>query len=121
MSQKALEALQREHPVKLNERRGRKPAAACMAQTDTTQAVVNHQSLVVMADADADSLTTHPESAQRYINHFFQLFASGAMEQGLAQCPPAIQAHLLDEIKIGITLLEKKKKKNKTIEVSSAN
>ena len=119
MSQKALEALQREHPVKLNERRGRKPAGTCMAQTDTTQAVVNHQSLVVMADADADPLTTHPESAQRHIDHFFQLFASGAMEQSLAQCPPSLQAHLIDKIKIGITLLEDFVSKNKTIEVSS--
>ena len=121
MSQKALEALQREHPVKLNERRGRKPAGTCMAQTDTTQAVVNHQSLVVMADTDADPLTTHPESAQRHIDHFFQLFASGAMEQGLAQCTPSFQAHLIDEIKIGITLLEEFVSKNKTIEVNSAN
>ena len=121
MSQKALEALQREHPVRLNERRGRKPAGTCMAQADTTQAVVNHQSLVVMADADADPLTTHPESAQRYIDHFFQLFASGAMEQGLAQCPPAIQAHLIDEIKTGITLLEEFVSKNKTIEVNAVN
>ena len=87
-----------------------------MAQTDTTQAVVNHQSLVVMADADADPLTTH---AQRYIDHFFQLFASGAMEQSLAQCPPSLQAHLIDEIKTGITLLEDFVSKNKTIEVSS--
>ena len=119
MSQKALEALQREHPVKLNERRGRKLAGTSMAQSDTTQAVVNHQSLMVMADADADPLTTHPESAQRYIDHFFQLFASGAMEQSLAQCPPSLQAHLIDEIKTGITLLEDFVSKNKTIEVSS--
>ena len=119
MSQKALEALQREHPVKLNERRGRKPEDARSYKTDSTQAVVTHQSLVVMADADADSLTTHPESAQRYIDHFFQLFASGAMEQSLAQCPPFLQAHLIDEIKTGITLLEDFVSKNKTIEVSS--
>ena len=121
MSQKALEAMQREHPVKLNETRGRKPAFTCMAQTDTTQAVVNHQSLVVMADTDADPLTTHPESAQRYIDHFFQLFASGAMEQSLAQCPPSLQAHLIDEIKTGINLLEEFVSKNKIIEVNPVN
>ena len=121
MSQKALEALQREHPVKLNEKRGRKPAGSCIHQTESRQAVVTHESLVVMEDADADPPTTHPESAQRHIEHFFQLFASGAMEQGLAQCPPSLQAHLIDEIKIGITLLEEFVSKNKTIEVSSAN
>ena len=74
-----------------------------------------------MADIDADPLTTHPESAQRYIDHFFQLFASGAMEQGLAQCPPAIQAHLIDEIKTGITLLEEFVSKNKTVEITPIN
>ena len=121
MSQKALEALQREHPVKLNERRGRKPEDASSYKTDSTQAVVTHQSLAVMEDADGDSPITQPESAQRHIDHFFQLFASGAMEQGLAQCTPSLQAHLIDEIKTGITLLEEFVSKNKTIEVSSAN
>ena len=121
MSQKALEALQRKHPVKLNETRGRKPAGTCMAQTDTTQAVVNHQSLVVMTDTDADPLTTHLGSAQRHIDHFFQLFAPGAMEHGLAQCTPSLQAHLINEIETGITLLEEFISKNRTIEVSSVN
>ena len=121
MSQKALEALQREHPVKLNEKRGRKPAGSCIHQTESTQAVVTHESLVVMEDADGDSAITQPESAQRHIDHFFQLFASGAMEQGLAQCPPYLQAHLIDEIKTGITLLEEFVSKNKIIEVKPVN
>ena len=43
------------------------------------------------------------------------------MEQSLAQCPPSLQAHLIDEIKTGITLLEDFVSKNKTIEVSAAN
>ena len=121
MSQKALEALQREYPIKLNERRGRKLVDANSQQTDPTQAVVTHQSLVVMEDADGDPPITQPESAQRYIDHFFQLFASGAMEQGLAQFPPASQVQLIDEIKMGITLLEEFVSKNKTVEVTSVN
>ena len=121
MSQKALEALQREHPVKLNERRGRKPEDASSYKTDSTQAVVTHQSLAVMEDADGDSPITQPESAQRHIDHFFQLFASGAMEHGLAQCTPSLQAHLINEIETGITLLEEFISKNRTIEVSSVN
>ena len=121
MSQKALEALQREYPIKLNERRGRKLVDANSQQTDPTQAVVTHQSLVVMEDADGDSAITQSESAQRHIDHFFQLFASGAMEQGLAQCPPSLQAHLIDEIKTGITLLEEFVSKNKIIEVNPVN
>ncbi len=74
-----------------------------------------------MEDADGDPPITQPESAQRYIDHFFQLFASGAMEQGLAQFPPASQVQLIDEIKMGITLLEEFVSKNKTVEVTSVN
>lgn len=121
MSQKGLEALQREYPINLRERRGRKPAGSCKHQIESTQAVVTHESLVVMEDADGDSAITQPESAQRRIDHFFQLFASGAMEQGLAQCPPSVQAHLIDEIKTGITLLEEFVSKNKIIEVNPVN
>lgn len=43
------------------------------------------------------------------------------MEQDLAQFPPAAQARLIDEIKMGITLLEEFISKNKTIEVNSVN
>ncbi len=80
MSQKALEALQREYPVKLNERRGRKPAGSCIHQTQPTQVVVTHESLAVMEDADGDPLTTQPEFTQSLVHSFSQLFASGAME-----------------------------------------
>ena len=121
MSQKALEALQWEYPIKLNERRGRKLVDANSQQNDPTQAVVTHQSLVVMEDADVDPPITQPESAQRYIDHFFQLFASGAMEQGLAQFPLAAQVQLIEEIKMGIALLKEFVSKNKTIEVGSVN
>ena len=71
-----------------------------------------------MEDADGDSAITQPESAQRHIDHFFQLFASGAMEQGLAQCPPYLQAHLIDEIKTGITLLEEFVSKKKSLRLT---
>ena len=104
MSQKALEALQREHPVKLNERRGRKPAGSCIHQTQPTQVVVTHESLAVMEDADGDPLTTQPEFTQSLVSSFFKLVASGAMEQHLTEYTPAAQAHLIDEIKTGITL-----------------
>jgi len=121
MSQNALEALQREYPINVNERRGRKPSGACINKTQSTQVVVTHESLAVMEDADGDSPITQLESAQKHIDHFFQLFASGAMEQGLAQFPPAAQVHLIDEIRTVIALLEKFVSKNKTIEVNSVN
>ena len=43
------------------------------------------------------------------------------MEQHLTEYTPATQAHLIDQIKMGITLLEEFVSKNKIIEVSSAN
>ena len=121
MSQRALEALQREHPVKLNERRGRKPAGSCIQQAQPTQVVVTHESLAVMEDADGDPLTTEPQFTQSLISSFFKLVASGAMEQHLTEYTPAAQAHLIDQIQMGITLLEAFVSKNKTIEVSSVN
>ena len=78
MSQKALEALQREYPVKLNERRGRKPAGSCIHQTQPTQVVVTHESLAVMEVADGDPLTTQPEFTQSLVSSFFQLLASAS-------------------------------------------
>ena len=121
MSQKALEALQREYPVKLNERRGRKPAGSRIHQTQSKQFVVTHESVAVMEDSDGDPLTIQPEFTQCLVSSFFQLFASGAMEQHLAEYTPAAQAHLIDKIKMGIILLEEFLSKNNTIEVSSAN
>ena len=119
MSQKALEALQREHPVKLNERRGRKLEDAKSHQTDPTQAVLTHQSLAVMEDADEEPVIRQIESAQSFIGKFFQLIKSGEIEHYLSEYTPAAQAHLIDEIKTGITLLEEFVIKNKTIEVNS--
>jgi len=117
MSQKALEALQREYPINRNERRGRKS----LHHADPTQALVTHQSLAVIEDADEHPPITQSESAQRCIDSFFQLFTSGEMEQRLAEYTPAAQAHLIDEIKTGITLLEVFVSKNKTIENSAAH
>ena len=119
MSQKALEALQREHPVSLNERRGRKLEDANSHQTDPTQAVLTHQSLAVMEDADEETVIRQIESAQGFIGKFFQLIKSGEIEHYLSEYTPAAQAHLIEEIKIGITLLEEFVIKDKTIEVNS--
>ena len=121
MSQRALEALQREHPVKLNERRGRKPAGSCIQQPQPTQVVVTHESLAVMEDAGEAPVIRQTESAQSLIGKFFHLIKSGDIEHYLSEYTPAAQAHLIDEIKTGITLLEEFVSKNKTIEVSSAN
>ena len=55
------------------------------------------------------------------IRDSFTLVASGVIEQRLAEYTPAAQAHLIDETKTGIILLEEFVSKNKTVEVSSAN
>ena len=119
MSQTVLEALQREQPVRLNERRGRKLEDANSHQTDPTQAVLTHQSLAVMEDPDEEPVIRQIESAQSFIGKFFQLIKSGEIEHYLSECTPAAQAHLIEEIKTGITLLEEFVIKNKTIEVNS--
>ena len=46
---------------------------------------------------------------------------SGEIDHYLSEYTPAAQAHLIDEIKTGITLLEELISKNNTIEVSSIN
>ena len=73
-----------------------------------------------MEDAVKETVTRQPESAHSLISRFFTLVASGVIEQRLAEYTPVAQAHLIDEIKTGITLLEEFVSKNKTIGVSSA-
>ena len=118
MSQKALEDLQRQYPINLNERRGRKPSRASFQETHSTHALATHESLEVMDDAVDESVIEQQESGQRLIKQFFQLFMSGEIEHRLDGFTPAAQAHLIDEIKAGIPLLEEFVAKNKTIEIT---
>ena len=61
------------------------------------------------------------ESAQSFIGKFFHLIKSGKIEHYLSEYTPAAQAHLIDEIKTGITLLEEFVSKNKTVEATPIN
>ena len=83
--------------------------------------VAAHESLDVMEDADEMPVFRQTESAQSLIGKFFYLIKSGEIENYLSEYTPAAQAHLIDEMKLGISLLEEFVSKNKTIEVSSAN
>ena len=74
-----------------------------------------------MEDAVEETFIRQPKSAQSLIGRFVELIKSGEIEHFLSEYTPAAQAHLIDEIKTGITLLEEFVSKNKTIEVSSAN
>ena len=80
-----------------------------------------HESLELMEDADEMPVFRQTESAQSLIGQFFYLIKSGDIEHYLSEYTPAAQAHLIDEIKMGITLLEEFVSKNKIIEVSSVN
>ena len=68
-------------------------------------------------DADHEPAIEQPESGQRLIKQFFELFVSGKIEHRLDGLTPAAQAHLINEIKAGIPLLEEFVAKNKTVEV----
>ena len=118
MSQSALEELQRQHPANPNERRGRKPFRANFQEVRPTYVLAAHVSLAVMDDAVDESVIKKQESGQRLIKQFFELFMSGEIEHRLAEFTPNAQAHLIDEIKAGIPLLEEFVAKYKTIEVT---
>ena len=120
-SQSELEELVRCYPKDEHERRGRKQSPANFHEIRTTHAHATHMSLVVMDDAVSEPSIEQPESGQRLIKQFFQLFVSGEIEHRLDGFTPAAQAHLIDEIKSGIPLLEEFVAKNKTIEVTSVH
>ena len=120
-SQAELEKLRQLYPKDVYERRGRKPSRRLIQDTNLTPPVAAHESLKVMEDAVEETVIRPPESAHYLISHFFKLVASGVIEQRLTEYTPAAQAHLIDEIKVGITLLEEFVSKNKTIEVNAVN
>ena len=116
--QDELEELRRSSPKEGFERRGRKPASANFQEVRPTYALAAHESLAVMDDAIDESVIEKQESGQKLIKQFFELFMSGEIEHRLAEFTPNAQAHLIDEIKAGIPLLEEFVAKNRTIEVT---
>ena len=124
MSQSALEELQRQHPVNPNERRGRKPDRANFPEARPTHALATHESLAVMDDADeweGESTVEQPKSGQLLIAEFFRLFKTGEFSRCLDEFTPSAQAHLIEEIKAGIPLLQDFVAKNSTIDVVSTH
>ena len=113
-----LEDKRRSNPKEEHKRRARKRSSHNFSKNHLTHQVAAHESLEVMEDADEECVIKHPESAQSLIGHFLKFVASGAMEQRLAEYAPAAQAHLIDEINVGIHLLEEFVAKYKTIEVT---
>ena len=117
-SQAELETLRQSSPKDEHERRGRKQSPANFHEIRTTHAHATHMSLVVMDDAVSEPSIEQPESGQKLIKQFFQLFMSGEIEHRLAEFTPNAQAHLIDEINEGIHLLEEFVAKYKIIEVT---
>jgi len=120
-TQAELEELRRSNPKEDCKGRGRKRSSENVEKKRLTHQAEAHESLAVMEDADEAPVIRQTESAQSLIGRFFHLIKSGDIEHYLSEYTPAAQAHLIDEIKTGITLLEEFVSKNKTIEVSSAN
>ena len=120
-TQSELEELRRSNPKEDRKGRGRKRSSENVEKKRLTHQAEAHESLAVMEDAIEEPVIRQQVSAQRLIGEFFQLIKSGEIEYCLSEYTPAAQAHLIDEIKTGITLLEEFVSKNKTIEVSSAN
>ena len=115
-----LEDLRRSNPKEDRRARGRKRSRVKLSNQRSADQVATHESLRLMEDAE-ETVIRMSESAQGIIGGFFHLISSGVMEKYLAEYTPAAQAHLIDEIKMGITLLEEFVSKNKTIEVNSIN
>jgi len=120
-TQSELEDLRRSNPKEDRKGRGRKRSSENFAKKRLTHQAEAHESLAVMEDADEAPVIRQTESAQSFIGKFFHLIKSGEIEHCLSEYTPAAQAHLIDEIKAGITLLEEFVSKNKIIEVSSVN
>ena len=118
-TQSELEELRRSNPKEERNGKARKRSRVKLSNQRSADQVATHESLKVMEDADEEPVIRQIESAQSFIGKFFQLIKSGEIEHYLSEYTPAAQAHLIEEIKTGITLLEEFVIKNKTIEVNS--
>ena len=118
MSQKSLEALQRQYPSNRNEKRGEKPDRDHFQETPLTHALAVHESLKVMDDAEEQPMFQEPESGQKLVKQFCLFLSSGEMDRCLSRFAPAAQAHMIDDIEAVKLLLEELISKHQTIEVT---
>ena len=115
--QSELEELRRSDSRDEYQRRSRTPSHANFQETHPTHALTTHESLEVMDDAKEVSFITQPDWWQKLVTQFFLFLASGEMDQFLAGCSPAAQAHLIDEVEAVQSLLEEFITKHHSIEV----
>ena len=120
-TQSELEELRRSNPKDDHKGKAQKRSKVNLPKHPSADQAASHESLEVMEDADEMPVFRRTESAQSLICKFIHLIKSGEIEHYLSEYTPTAQAHLIDEIKTGVTLLEEFVRKNKTIEVSSAN
>ena len=104
--QSELEELHRSNPKDGHKGKAQRRSKVNLSKHLSADQVAAHESLEVMEDADEMPVFRQTESAQSLIGKFFYLIKSGEIEHYLSEYTPAAQAHLIDEIKIGINLLE---------------
>lgn len=117
-SQAELEKLGRSNPKDEHERRGRKTSHANLHETHSEHVLGMHELMAVIDDADDEASIEQPEFGQQLMDDFFGLFASEEMDRCLSGFAPSAQAHMIDEIKAGIPLLEEFIRAYKTIDVA---
>ena len=118
-TQAELEELRRSNPKEERKGKVRKQISDNVANKNSAHQVPAHESLEVMEDADEMPVFRRTESAQSLICKFIHLIKSGEIEHYLSEYTPTAQAHLIDEIKTGVSLLEELVSRNKNIEVNS--
>ena len=120
-SSSEMEDLRRKYPKNEHERRGRKPSRVNFQEIGPTHALAIHESLTVLEDSEEDSSVEQMKPGEVLIKAFFRLFSTGDIQRHLDKYTPNAQAHLIDEIKAGIPLLQEFVSKNPTIDVLSTN
>ena len=118
-TQSELEKLRRLNPKEVH-RRGdlKRDEQKFLKRRMVDQSAAHEPSKDVECGEDASSIQ-QIRSGQFLIEEFFHLFRTGQLERLLDDYTAAAQAHLIDEIRLGIPLLEEFVSKNKIVEVDS--
>ena len=107
------------NPKKELDKRVRHSREGNFSKKDLKYPVASTDSLKTIEQMEAISPKSNPRSCQGLISEFFWLFKSGQVEHLLADYTPTAQAHLINEIKIGITLIEEFVSKNNSPRVTT--
>ena len=118
-TQAELEKLRRANPKEVDRRGDMKRDNQKFSKQSTVDQIAAHDPSKDVDRGDGEYPITQIRSGQFLIEEFFHLFRTGQLERLLDDYTAAAQAHLIDEIRIGIPLLEEFVSKNKIVEVDS--